>query len=207
VKNKLIGLVAVVGIALIATPAVYAATTYESTLTQSITAGTLSTSIRNASDAEVVTPSFAMTEATVSTSQQVATGTFGTSDKRIAVDNPSGASSWTLTLAATDGGSGKWASTGDNYAYNGATADAGQLTVNPTGATITAQIGGDTGIAKGSQETFSASKLSITLMSAGSGAAGIWKGYMTGVSLSQTIPPAQPAGSYSLPMTQTVASV
>ena len=47
----------------------------------------------------------------------------------------------------------------------------------------------------------------VTLMSAAATADDIWNGYITGVSLKQDIPAGQQAGTYTLPMTQTVAAI
>jgi hypothetical protein len=46
---------------------------------------------------------------------------------------------------------------------------------------------------------------SITLMTTSSGTA--WKGYLTGVSLSQKVPASQVSGSYSLGMTLTTTAL
>lgn len=193
-----------VGVAVL-TPFAYAATTANSTLTQSITAGALSTDVRNGSNGVVAAPSFAMSAATVSTSQQTVSGTFGTAAQRISVDNPGGANNgWTLTLNATTPGTGTWTSGANSYAYNG-TAAAGQLTVDPSVANLTSSVGASTGITKGSSAAFSGTN-AITLLNAAAASDDIWNGYLTGVGLSQTIPGATPAGSYSLSVTQTVTA-
>ena len=208
--NKLSLAVTTVAVAgLIVAPVAHAALTADSTLTQAITAGTLSTSIRDAAGAVVATPSFAMSATTVSTAQQTTTGQFGATDRRITVDNPgaaTGATGWTLTLNATTPGTGVWNDGASHtYAYNG-TAAAGQLTVNPSVATLTPVTGTATGITKGTSTAFSGST-AITLLTAASSSDDIWNGYITGVGLSQTIPANTPAGSYSIGMTQTVAAV
>lgn len=210
-KMKKLKLLAAVGfgavsLAGLAGSAVYAANTANSTLTQTINAGALSTDIRNSSNAVVSNPTFAMGAVTLSTSAQTSTGTFGENDKRISVDNPGGANNgWTLTLNATTPGTGKWTDGGKSYKYNGTAAD-GRLTVDPSTGTVTPVIGTATGITKGSSMAFSGSN-PVTLMSASAGADVVWNGYITGVSLKQDIPAGQQAGTYTLPMTQTVAAI
>ena len=146
-----------------------------------------------------------MSVRTVSTSQQTSTGTFGSSTQRITVDNPGGANNgWTLALAATNANN-KWTSGSDTYDYKG-TAAQGQLTVNANAGTITATVGGATGVTKGASAAYSGANTSILIMQASASAAKIWNGYITGVTLSQTIPAAQASGNYSLDMTQTVTA-
>lgn len=183
-----------------------AATTYDSKLTQAINGSVISTDIRDASNQIVAAPAFAMTAVSASTSQQVATGTFGSASQRISVDDARGnGASWTLALNAKTPGTGTWVSGANNYKYNGTAAE-GQLTVNPVSATITAVTGSATGVTKGTLATFSGST-PITMMSADASAAKIWNGYIIGIGLSQTIPGAQAVGSYTIDMTQTVTGV
>ena len=198
--------VGVAGLVGLAGATAYAATTATSELSQTINAGTLSTDIRDTGDAVVSNPTFAMGAVNVSTSAQTATGTFGEAGKRISVDNPGGANNgWTLTLNATTPGTGKWTSGSNTYQYNG-NATTGQLTVNPAAGTLTSMVGSSTGITLGSQAAFSGTS-PVTLISAAAGSDDVWRGYVTGVGLSQAIPAGQAAGTYTLPMTQTVTAV
>lgn len=186
--------------------AAHAATTANSTLSQTITAGTLSTDIRNSSDGVVSNPTFAMGAVSVSTRAQTATGTFGENDKRISVDNPGGANGgWTLTLNATVPNTGKWTDGNKTYQYNG-NESTGRLTVNPTAGALSSVVGSSTGITLGQQAAFSGAT-PITLINAAAGSDDIWRGYVTGIGLSQEIPAGQPAGTYSLQMTQTVTAL
>ena len=124
----------------------HAAPTADSELTQEITAGALSTDIRDASGNVVVNPSFAMSSQTVSNAQQTSTGTFGDNARRVTVDNPGGANGgWTLSWNASTPGTGTWTSGTDTYAYNG-DATTGQLTVNPATGTLVSSVGSSTGI-------------------------------------------------------------
>lgn len=197
--------IVVAGVAVALPTAAYAATTATSQLTQSITAGALATSIRDASGNVVSTPVFGMSSVAASTSQQTATGSFGDNSRRVTVDNPSGANGgWTLTWNATTPGTGTWAGGAGNYAYNG-TAATGQLTVNPAAGTLTAVTGGATGVTLGASAAFSGTT-PVTLITAAAASADIWNGYVTGIGLSQTIPASQPVGTYTLDMTQTVTA-
>lgn len=187
----------------VGTAVVNAATTYDSKITQAINGSVISTDVRDGSNQVVASPTFIMTPVTASTSQQTATGTFGSATQRISVDDARGnGSAWTLALNAKTPGTGTWTSGGNTYKYNETVAN-GQLTVNPIPATITATTGGATGVTKGTSATFSGTG-AITLMSADATAAKIWNGYITGISLSQTIPADQAVGNYTIDMVQTV---
>lgn len=208
-KTKLKQLIALSVVASVAlgtgTATVQAALTADSKLTQAITAGVISTDVRNSSGGIVALPSFAMTAVSASTSTQTATGSFGDNNQRITVDNPGGANNgWTLSLNAKVPGTTKWASGGNNYNYNG-NSTTGQLTVNPAVGTLTASIGGTANVTLGSQASFTGTT-PITLISAAAASADIWNGYVTGIGLSQAIPAAQPLGSYSIDMTQTITA-
>ena len=206
-KISTIGVTLVSVLALASTSVAYAALSAPSQLTQQITNGTLSTDVRNASNAVVSSPSFAMSSVAASTSVQTATGTLGDNTQRLSVDNPNGggATGWTLTLNATTPGTGTWTSGANSYPYN-SSSTLGQLTVDPSVGTILANTGGLTGVTKGSSTAFT-STTPITLMTAGSTAAKIWNGYIIGIGLSQAVPAGQAVGAYTLNLTQTVAAV
>ena len=198
--------ISAVAVMALGVPLAYAQTTTNSQITQQINAGVLSTSIRDGAGAVVASPTFAMSAVAASTSQQTSTGTFGSSTQRITVDNPGGANNgWTLALNATVPGTATWTSGGNSYAYNGATAAAGQLTVNPAVGTLTPTVGGATGVSLGTSSTFTGTT-PISIITAAASSADIWNGYATGIGLSQTIPPAQPVGNYTINMTQTVTA-
>lgn len=209
--TKLTGAVVAVVAVIAGTSTAYAALTDSTNLSQSITSGTLSTFIGDTSGAEVTSPSVPFAARTVSNGLQTSTGTLGTNTERIYVDNPgavTGSNGWTVTFAATGGPTAAWTSGGNTYPFNGAAAANGQLTVNPSTGTITAEVGGTTGITLGSSATFSGgSNTPVTLLNAASSADDINKVYLIGVSLSQTIPASTPAGTYSLDFTQTLAQV
>lgn len=208
-RNGFIGGLTAVALLAGLTPAVQAATTADSSITQAINAGVLSTSVLDAGGSVVASPSFAMTAGTVSTSsQQTVTGALGTNTQRITVDNPGASNTgFTLALAATSGASATWTDGSKTYPFNAGSAALGQLTVNATPGTLTPVVGTATGISKGGSTTFSGGLNSpVSLLNAGATSDDVWNGYLTGVSLSQTIPAATPAGSYTISLTQTVAA-
>jgi hypothetical protein len=206
-SNLIIGsLTALAFIAALA-PTAYATTdTADSELSQVINAGVLTTDFRDGSNVVVGAPSFSLSATSVSTSQQTVTGTFGSATQRISVDNPGGADNgWTLAIAASNV-SDLWTSGGSSYDFNGV-ASAGRLTFDPSVGTLTSLVGASTGITKGSSAFFSSGTTdSITLLTAASGSDNIWNGYLTGVSVSQTVPAAQSAGAYTLDLVQTATS-
>lgn len=193
-------------------------------ITQIINPGILSTDVVDASYEPVASPTFAMTDTTVKFSCQTTTGTLGTSTQQIYVENPDAADGgWTLTIAATSGATAYWNSAVD-YDFNdpdtlgcedGATDPdslGGQLTINPSVGTLvkaTCRTCGITGITKGSSSAFNEGTLdSITLLSAAAASDDIGNWVFTGVGLSQTIPPEQPAANdYSINLTITVTAV
>lgn len=205
--HKLLALAAVGVVAFGAAPPAYAALTATSTLSQSITNGTLSTDVRDGSNVVVGSPSFSLSAVNVSTSQQSSTGTFGTATQRISVDNPGGANNgFSLTLNATVPGTGVWNDGASHtYPYN-STAALGRLTVDPSVSTWTANTGTTTSITKGTSAAFTSST-PITLATTSAALEDIWNGYVTGIGLTQTIPANMPAGTYTISMTQTVAAL
>lgn len=209
-QRSILGIATIVTAVLLGAPFVSAATTAtaDSKLTQTINPGVINTNFTNSSGV-VNNPSFSLSSATVQSSGYVTTtGTFGSDTQRITVDNPGASSdgSWTLALAPTDGASATWMN-GATAAYPVTdTAANGQLTVDPSGGTITAVTGGSTGVAVGSSAALTSAAPSVTLMTASTSAAHVWNGYLTNVALSQTIPAGTPAGSYTLNLTQTVTA-
>lgn len=201
----LIAAVAVVG----GGSSAYAALTDSTNFTQQINAGVLSTFIGDATGTEVTTPNVVFPAKTVSNAVQTSAGTYGTATERIYVDNPGGANNgWTISLAATGGPTAKWTSGANNYAFNGTTSALGQLTINATPGTITAEVGTTTGITKGSTGTFSGGlNTPINILSAAAGSDDINRVYLTGVSASQTIPASTPAGTYTIDFTQTALAL
>lgn len=196
-----------------------------STFNQTINTAALDVNILNASQIPVASPAVAMSPKgflfTCQSGGDASTGTFGTNSERIYVFNPDAADNgWTLTLGATAGTTATWTSGGNSFDFNddeddgctdGADADAvpGQLTVDPSAGTITTDCDActSTNITKGSSASFvEGATDSITLITATSGSDDVWRGYLTGVGLSQTIPAETPAGSYTINMTLTATA-
>ena len=181
-------------------------------------AGTLSVDIVDGSGNSVSSPSLAMGSVAFSFPYQTATGTLGVADQKIRVDNSTANAQWTLTLAADGGATTTWSAGSLHYDFNDPTADAGdgadadsyggQMTVDPSGATITPKSGcNDTGLTLGSSNAFSEGTTnSITLLTAGASAGTSCYWDLTDIGVSQTIPAEQPANSYSLNMTLTVTA-
>jgi len=200
--------------------------TNNSTFSQTINAGVLSTDVLDATGATVASPSVAMSAKSLSFVCQsggaASTGVFGANAQRITVLNPGGANNgWTLTLGATAGASATWVSGGNSFDYNDATASGctdggdvdlrpGQLTVDPSAGTLTADCDSCTtaNVTKGSSTAYvQGTADSVTLLNASATSDDIWKGYLTGATLSQTIPAETPAGAYTMNMTLTATAL
>lgn len=199
----------------------YAANTPD--FSQTINAGTLTTDILDSGRNAVGSPSVTMSAQNFSFDCQTSTGTFGSSSERIYVSNPDAADSgWTLTVAATSGNTDTWSDGSNTIDFNdptgstagcsdGADTDsvAGQMTVDPSAGTLTTDCGSctSTSITKGSSSSFDeGSTDSITLLNAASGSDDIWRGYLTGATVSQTIPAETPASTYTVNLTLTATS-
>lgn len=199
------------------------------TLNQTINPGTLSTDVLDASRAAVASPAAAFTAKTFSFECQyggsASTSTLGSNTERVYVINPNAANNgWALSIAATGGATALWQNSGSsqNYDFNdptgtnpgcndGADTDnrPGQLTINPSASTINLDCMTCTSsnISKGSSTAFNQGTVdSVTLLTAAIASDDIWRGYLTDVALSQTIPAEQPADSYSMNMTVTVVA-
>jgi hypothetical protein len=148
------------------------------------------------------------------------TGTLGTNTQRLYVDNPSATSAgWNLTIAAS-APTATWTSGGNSFDFNdntssgctdGADTDAygGQMSMDPSVGTINPDCTGCnlTGLSVGSVSSFQEGVTNqITLMSASNTSSSVWRGYLTGVSVSQTVPAQQAGGNYTIPLTLTVVS-
>jgi len=192
-------------------------------VTQSITAGSLTTDIRDASRVAVAGPTFALGAVGFSFSCQTSTGTIGSTAQRLYVDNPGAANNgWTLTLAATAGATDTWKNAGTTQSFDfndpttsgcddGVDADSrpGQLTVNPSVGTLTADCTSCTtaNITKGASSAYSQGVLdSVTILNAAAASDDAGRWYLTGVGVSQTIPAEQAVDSYTVNLTATVTA-
>jgi hypothetical protein len=186
-----------------------------------VPAGTLGANIVAANGSPVANPSASFTASVMSFDCQTATATLGTASQRVRITNGSATAPWVASIAATSGNGATWSSAGGQYDFNdgagapagcsaGSDGDlfAGRLSVNPSASTVAAEAGCFTnGVSLGSSNAFSQNVLdSITLISA-SGSAQIgcyWD--VTGIALSQQIPPERGAGTYTINMTITVVA-
>ena len=184
-----------------------------------IAGGTLSIDIVDGTDTPVTNPSISMSSTSVDFQYQTSTGTLGTSTEKVYITSDS-TTTWQVAIAATGGATALWSNSGSTrfYDFNDSTASAedgadsdsygGQLTINPSVGTLTPGAGcSNTGISLGSSAGFNEGVVnSVTLLSASSADSSCdW--YLTGVSLSQTIPREQSADSYSINFTLTIAAI
>lgn len=180
------------------------------TLNQTVNPGTLSTDIMQTDDTTpVANPAVAFPTIGRSFACQTNTATLGDSSDKINVTNFAVNNGWTLAIAATSGPTATWKSGSDTYKFNDAAGSGctnGQMTIDPSASTVTtdcSSVCNSVTVSKGSSTAFNSGTTdSATLMSTSNGTA--WKGYLTGVSLSQKIPASQVSGNYSLGMTITV---
>ena len=181
----------------------------------------LSVDIVDGANNPVGAPSSSMSTVAAGNTCQTSTGTLGITGQRIRLTNTTAAPAWTLSVAPTGGTTTSWSSGADNYDFNdpsgspagcGDSGDtdglSGQLSVDPSVGSITPKSGcTSTGISLGSTSAFNEGTTdAITLMSASSGAAMGCYWDLLGANLSQTIPPLQAPGTYSLNMTMTVVA-
>lgn len=178
------------------------------TLSTTVNAGSLSVDIVDGSNVTVGSPSVTFGAVTFNfDSAQNATGSLGTASQKIRVANgrASPAVAWTLTMAATSGNTTLWSGGAGTLDFNSSGA-AGQLTVDPSGGTITpTNAYTSTGLTKGSSTAFvQGTTDSVTLLSASTSASQPGRWDFTGVSLSQSIPALTQAATYTIGMTLTV---
>ena len=201
----------IAGLSIVMLPALaYASNT--PTLSQTVNAGTLTTNIYQSDDTTpVASPSVSFAAINRSFSCQTNTATLGDANNKLNVTNFGTNNGWTLTMAATGGAASTWSDGTHTYKFNDATGSGctnGQMTVDPSGSTLTLDCNSactSTGVTKGSSTAYvSGTTDSVTLASSTSGSA--WEGYLTGISLSQKIPASQAAGAYTLGMTITVTA-
>jgi hypothetical protein len=206
IRNILVATVAFAGLA---TPAVVFASNAP-TLNQTVNAGTLSTDIYQSDDTTpVASPSVAFPALNRSFACQTNTATLGDGSNKVGVTNFANNSGWDIAIAATGGATANWTAGANTYKFNDATGSGctnGQMTIDPSVATITTDcstVCNGVTVTKGTSTAMTGGT-GVTLMTTASGTA--WKGYMTGISLSQKIPASQVSGSYSLGMTITVTA-
>jgi len=182
----------------------------QSQFSQTINAGTLSVDIVDAGGTTVASPSVTMGAENFSYSNQDATGTFGTSSERVRASNPTGTDTWTVNLAGS-ATTAVWTDGSNTYDFNddqgysdGTDTDGvgGQMTVNPSGGTVTGVSGCSTSnVTAGTSDLFEEGATdNIDLFSAAAGAATFCQWELTGVSITQGIPGSTPASTYTITM-------
>ncbi len=189
---------------------------------QTITAGTIEVDITDSSYVTVGSPSVALGSTAFSFSCQTSTGTFGTASQQIYIVNPDAADNGFTVSLAGSATTAVWDSAGTDFDFNDPTtagcadsgdADsvAGQLTVDPSGATLSAgacATCNTTGVTLGASDSFEEGVTdSITLVTAASGSNDIGDWYVRDIDISQTIPAEQPAASdYDIDMTLSIVT-
>lgn len=193
-----------------------------SSFSQTISDGSQSVDIVDAGGTTVGSPSVTFSSATFSTSSQTVTGTLGTSSERIRVYNPTSDATWTIAIAATGGSTATWNDGSHTYDFNDSNTDGtddadtdtkgGRLTVNPAAGTRAGSPDNTacpiTDLTLGSSSSFrevASAVSSITLLTGGSSATTYCTWDLTGVGLSQVLPPSQPSGAYTLSFTITLS--
>ncbi|MBL8030880.1 MAG: hypothetical protein JNK33_00950 [Candidatus Doudnabacteria bacterium] len=185
------------------------------------TNGVLAVDIVDGSGVTVASPAVDMANSSFSFSCQTATGTLGTSAEKVRVTNGTVTAPWSLSMAATGGETANWTGPGGSYDYNdsggtsagcGDSGDAdvlaGQLTVDPSVATLTPQAGcSNTGVSLGSLAAFSEGGVSSIGLASASGSAGVdcyWE--IIDIPASQALPAEQSLGAYSINLTLTIVA-
>jgi hypothetical protein len=183
--------------------------------------GSLNLDIVDTNGQSVSSPAFSLDSSPFSFSCTSSNGLIGETNQKIRVSNLTNIPSWSVSVAPTSGQSALWRNVGDTerYDFNDPSGDplgcadgldgdsyAGQLTIDPSVATVTPEIGCSTGnISLGSQSSYSdgvIGSVEIANASSSSDADCIWD--ITNIGLSQRIPAEQPLGSYNLNLTVTI---
>ncbi len=174
----------------------------------------LSVDIVDSSGEPVSSPSVGLSSVDASLECQTTNGTLGTSNERIRINNTTQNDNWTLTMAATDGSGAAWSNGEASYSFNDSAGnpsgcDSGQLSLNPSTASIAPQTGcSSAGISSGSNAAFSQGVTdSITLLTATESQTNCYFD-LTNVGLTQAIPPETPASGtpYSLNVSLTLTA-
>lgn len=168
-------------------------------------------SIVNASNVVVGSPSVAFTARTASFSCQTSTATLGIASQKLRIVNTAPSTNWSLSLAATGGSGATWSNGTRTYTYNqpadsGCTS--GQMTVDPSTATITPTAGcTNTGLTLGGATAYDTTLTQSAPLVTASGSQNNCTWDITNIGLSQTIPGEMPSGTYSLNMTLTMVAL
>ncbi len=152
------------------------------------------------------------------------TATLGVSAQKVRVTNMSANASWVLSVAPTAGPTSDWSNVGNTAFYDfndtagsqpgcadGGDSDLhiGQLSVEPTSASVSPQAGCSTSnVSLGSNQDFDegvVNSVNLVTAAAGSNTECYWD--ITGVGLRQTIPAEQLPGTYNIGLTVTILAL
>lgn len=183
----------------------------QSEFSQTINAGTISVDIVDAGGTTVASPGVTMGAENFDFAAQDATGTFGTSTERVRAYNPTSTATWTVNLAGsattavwTDGGTETYDFNDSSGYTDGGDTDSvgGQMTVDPSGGTIAGVSGcATTNVSAGASDDYEeGSTDNIDLFSAASGADTFCRWDLTDIDITQGIPAAQAAATYTITM-------
>jgi hypothetical protein len=181
--------------------------------------GSQSVDIVDASGNSVTSPSVIFLTKDFSWSTQTSTGTFGIASQKVRATNGTTDETWSVNLGASDGADALWTAGTNYYDFNDSSGGGytdgvdddsygGEMTVDSSGGSV-AGIPNDTscspsaGIDKGLSDAFDENN-SIDLLQGSSGSWIPCKWDFTDVDITQKIPAAQAAGSYSITMTLTI---
>ena len=180
-----------------------------------IALGELTVDVVDSSDASVSQPEFTMTALDFDTESLETSGVFGTSNLAIYVENKTDDAEWTLSLSAD--ADSLWE--GESYSFDfndssgvsdGLDADTvgGQMTIDPSAATITASSGCTSNtITLGTESSFSEGSVDSITIATASDTTGVdcsWK--ITGIEMEQAIPAGQYADEYAIDLVVTVTA-
>lgn len=180
-------------------------------------AGILQADIVDGAGAPVGAPTTSMSSITSPFDCTTSTGTLGDSSQKIRINNTLSTTGWSVSAAPTAGSTALWsAGSSQKYDFNdpsnagcsdGSDGDgyAGQMSINPSTATITPQSGCSApGVTAGANTSFSEGSVnSITLLTGSTTARGCYWD-ITGLTIAQKIPSAQAVGSYAMNITITI---
>lgn len=187
---------------------------------QESTPGSLSVDIVDSNGIPVASPAVSMSNTSFSFSCETATGTFGTNNERIRVNNTTASPAWRLDVAASiatavwdgaaadfdfnDSGGSGCTDSGDTDSVGG------QMTQDASGATLVPQVGcTNTGVSLGTSESFAeGSNNDIDLLNASGSAETSCYWDLTDITVSQKIPREQPVASdYDINLILTITSL
>lgn len=185
--------------------------------------GSLGADIVDSGGTSITSPTFPMATVGFSFECGQSSGSLGASSQRVRVTNTSASPAWSLSIAATDGVTALWRNGGntEQYDFNDGTGSpngcsdgvdgdtrAGQMTIDPSVATVSPQSGcSTTGLSLGTSSSFAeGSNDAVTLISASSGADTGCYWDITGIGLNQFIPDNQPPDNYSINLTITAVT-